>query len=66
MTFPRTWRGWRTLFWLAIYYCPIHHRPLSEDWYATEPVLYCFHCDGIAIWPRGARQALRMNERRNT
>jgi hypothetical protein len=61
MTFPRTWRGWRTLFWLSIECCPIHHRPMSEDW-PTDPFLYCFHCDGVGIWPRGALNALRMNK----
>lgn len=60
---PRKWRGWRTLFWLWLGRCPIHHTPLNIDnaLYDDGVRAYCFRCDGVAIWPQGAREALRQN-----
>lgn len=61
--FPKTTKGWRTLFWLALGRCPIHHARLSIDWppYDDGRTAYCFKCDGIGMWPQGAREALRQN-----
>lgn len=65
MRFPRTWKGWRTLFWLAIHRCPEHHTRLHID--ATIYDLggpgYCFKCYGIRMWPRSWRDALEQNRR---
>ena len=60
---PRTFKGWMTLFWLALGRCPIHKRPLHVDdlTYDDGRRAYCLHCDGIGIWPQGAREALRQN-----
>lgn len=60
---PRTVRGWMALFWLALGRCPIHKRPLHVDdlTYDDGRRAYCLHCDGIGIWPQGAREALRQN-----
>jgi len=62
---PRTARGWRTLFWLSIGCCPIHHRRMSIDneLYDDGRTAYCFRCDGIGMWPQGAREALWQNAR---
>lgn len=61
--FPRTARGWRTLCWLWLGRCPIHHTRLNIDNALHDDGVsaYCFRCDGVAIWPRGAREALRQN-----
>lgn len=63
MKFPRTLRGWRALLWLALRCCPVHHCLLTVDpWTPNETVVYCWRCDGVGIWPRGALAALRMNK----
>jgi hypothetical protein len=63
--FPKTLGGWRTLFWLALGRCPIHHSKLNVDWppYDDGVSAYCFMCEGIGIWPQGARVALWQNAR---
>ena len=57
---PRTFRGWRKLFWLALGVCPAHWAMLRTDspW---ELNAFCFKCDGIGIWPNGLRAALIKN-----
>lgn len=59
---PRTVHGWKTLFWLWLGRCPIHHTRLNIDWplYDDQRKAYCFKC-GVAVWPQGAREALRQN-----
>jgi hypothetical protein len=61
--YPRTVRGWKTLFWLSIHRCPVHHCRLHIDStvYDAGGPGYCFKCDGIGIWPRSASDALRQN-----
>jgi hypothetical protein len=61
--YPRTWRGWRALFWLSLGRCPIHHSRLRIDMplYDDRRTAYCFDCSGIGLWPQGAREALRQN-----
>ncbi len=62
--FPRTWRGWKALFWLSIGRCPVHHKPLHFDpWQPSLPVMMGFCCEGIGLWPNGMMQALRGNYR---
>lgn len=65
--FPRTFKGWRWLFWLAIGRCPIHHSPLRIDniFHDDGRSAYCFDCEGVGIWPQGATEALRQNELAN-
>lgn len=60
---PRKWRGWKMLFWLWLGRCPIHHTRLNVDnaLYDDGVSAYCFRCEGVAIWPQGAREALRQN-----
>ncbi|ACL57481.1 hypothetical protein [Methylobacterium nodulans] len=60
---PRTLHGWKTLFWLSLGRCPIHHTRLSIDnpLYDNGRSAYCFRCEGVAIWPQRAREALRQN-----
>jgi hypothetical protein len=61
--FPRTLKGWRTLFWLTLGRCPIDHSRLIIDgsWHDIGGPGYCFKCDGIAIWPRSGIDALYQN-----
>lgn len=63
LLFPRTIKGCRTLFWLSIGCCPVHHTRMSVDspLYDDRRSAYCFKCDGIGVWPQGAREALRQN-----
>lgn len=60
---PKTWRGWKSLFWLSIRCCPVHHSPLTRDTplYDDRRTGYCFACSGIAMLPLGFREALRQN-----
>lgn len=62
---PRSWFGWKRLFWLSLYRCPIHHKPLVADWplYDDGVTSYAFCCEGIGIWPGGLLNALRGNAR---
>jgi hypothetical protein len=62
---PRTWHGWKTLFWLWLGRCPIHHCALSIDFplYDDGRSAYCFKCSGVGVWPQGAREALWQNAR---
>ena len=62
---PRTWGGWRMLFWLWLGRCPIHHTRLNVDnaLYDDGVSAYCFRCEGVAIWPQGATEALRQNHK---
>ncbi len=61
--FPKTWLGWKKLFWLSIYCCPIHHSLLSRDWpqYDDGITGYCFKCEGVSYWPTGFFNVLRRN-----
>lgn len=63
--YPRTWRGWKALFWLAMGRCPIHLAKLRVDdpIYDDGRSAYCFKCDGIGVWPSNAGEALRQNYR---
>lgn len=65
LRFPRTIKGWRTLFWLALRRCPIHHSRLHIDAtiYDVGGPGYCFKCEGIGMWPRSAIDALHQNAR---
>lgn len=65
--YPKTLRGWKTLFWLAIHRCPIHHTRLHIDStiYDVGGPGYCFKCEGVGIWPRSASDALDQNQRAN-
>jgi hypothetical protein len=60
---PRTLHGWRTLFWLTLGRCPIHHSRMNIDSALHDDgrSAYCFRCSGIGIWPQGASEALRQN-----
>lgn len=59
---PRTFRGWKMLFWIALGRCPIHHTRLNVDWklYDNGRDAYCFDC-GVGRWPQTASAALREN-----
>ena len=61
--YPKTWSGWKTLFWLTIHRCPIHHSKLRCDnsIYDNGRDAYCFKCNGIGVWPNSAGEALRQN-----
>jgi hypothetical protein len=61
--FPRTWGGWKRLFWLTLRRCPIHHTRLCVDpWPPYDfNVRYCFKCEGISIWHVGFFNVLRVN-----
>lgn len=64
MRFPHTLLGWWRLACLTLRLCPVHLRPLWLDpWSPWDAHLYCFKCEGIAIWPRGFFAALRSNAR---
>lgn len=66
MALPRTFLGWRRVFWLALRCCPIHHRFLSIDpWNPDEMIGYCFDCEDIAMWPLGLVATLRSNKKRS-
>lgn len=58
---PRSWKGWKTLFWLFLHRCPFHHSKLLEDPWTGGDTLFCFKCDGVAMWPGDAIVALRGN-----
>ncbi len=60
---PRTFRGWRRLFWLTLGLCPVHKSALRRDRtpYDDGLTAFCFDCGGIGIWPAGLRAALRLN-----
>lgn len=63
---PRTWKGWKTLWWLFLNRCPVHHTPLREDpWmYGNTSTLFCFEkpeCEGVSMWPGSMIDALRGN-----
>ncbi|MEE7478454.1 hypothetical protein [Methylobacterium hispanicum] len=60
---PHTLHGWKTLFWLWLGRCPIHHTALRIDAppYDDGRTGFCFECHGIGLWPQGAREALRQN-----
>ena len=61
---PRTLKGWRTLFWLSLHRCPVHHCRIHRDpWSWGDSTRYCFKCDGIAMWPGGLLDALQQNAR---
>ena len=61
LKWPTTWRGMKTLFWLTIGFCPVHHRPLHGDPWSSDDTGYCFKCDGIGMWPCGFLNVLRSN-----
>ncbi len=60
---PRTLHGWKTLFWLWLGRCPIHHTRLNIDspLYDDGRTAFCFRCHGVGMWPQSAREALRQN-----
>ena len=68
--FPRTARGWRTLFWLTLGRCPIHHKKLVRNW-PYDNSYYGLCCDGWSICPvtgfvanlRGNYEAYQESER---
>jgi hypothetical protein len=64
MRFPRTFKGWAKLFWLAIYRCPVCHGPLQQNWplHKRGDELWCLACGGVQL-PRGFFNALRWNRR---
>lgn len=57
---PRTWKGWKVLFWLSLRRCPFHHKKLCHD-YPYSSQMYGFCCDGISMWPNGLFDALWNN-----
>ena len=62
LIWPKTFQGWRTLFWLTLRMCPIHKRSLTSDpWSPSGSILYCFKCDGVGIWPRGLMESVYQN-----
>ncbi len=63
--FPHKWTGWKALFWLTLRRCPRdHHRLLADPWsFGNDRTLYCFGCEGVAMWPGGMLEALRQNYR---
>jgi hypothetical protein len=58
---PRTWRGWKTFFWLGLGCCPIHHCRLAKQEFPHDPNGYCFACEGVGVWPGSLRRALHEN-----
>jgi hypothetical protein len=66
--FPRTAHGWKTLFWLSLHRCPIHHTSLRCDpWdLSANGPDYCFKCEGVGMWPTGMMDALRQNAQAET
>lgn len=65
MKFPRTLREWIRLFWLTVHCCPVHKSFLHSDPWAwgDDSTLYCFKCEGIAMWPGGFFYALAANKK---
>ena len=64
MRFPRTFLGWWRLACLTLRLCPVHLGLLRLDpWSPWDRHLYCFKCEGWAMWPRGFFEALRSNAR---
>jgi ribosomal protein S27E len=61
--FPRTLRGWKALFWLAVGRCPqCHGRLLCDPWDFAQTTVYCMPCGG-AMYPAGGVLAvLRANK----
>ena len=52
--FPRTFVGWKTLFWLTLGRCPVcRSRLCCDPWSYGNYHAYCFSCEGVAIYPRG-------------
>jgi hypothetical protein len=59
LTLPRTMRGWRRLFWIALRRCVQCHGRLLRDWpqYDDGESLWCMNCGGVRH-PRGILIAL--------
>lgn len=62
---PKTWSGWKVLFWLTLRCCPEHHSLMHPNWpmYDDGITLYCLECDGVARFPNGMLQALIGNKK---
>lgn len=60
--FPRTWFGWKKLFWTSIRRCPSCHGSLVGDRYNQSMLLLCMPCGGRFV-PHGFFEALRQNYR---
>lgn len=64
LLFPRTWAGWKKLWFLGNSRCPIHHKPLHSDgWHSPPYIRYGFCCEGVSYWPVGFIHLLRTNYR---
>lgn len=64
MKLPKTWFGWKRLFWITLGRCPQCHRATIYDpWdYGLRDIVYCMPCGGV-ILPDGFFSALRWNYR---
>jgi hypothetical protein len=60
--FPKTLRGWKALFWLALGRCPKCKQGLCQDpWSWDDATAYCMPCGG-AMYPNGLVRTLRCNK----
>ena len=64
MKLPRTFLGWRRLFWITLRRCPECKGRLLRDWpqYDDCFTIYCMPCGG-AMYPRGFWRAIWANNR---